>query len=106
MDAMTAKIVEFVLSRQRMAAELADVAEGDDFTWGDNELAETVVQLVSDDPRGLGMWALDRWGVPQRDARSVGMDLEVMAQDPPYWVEHVDWEAVRTALIENREGKA
>lgn len=106
MDAMTAKVTEFVLSRQRMAAELAGIAEGGKYAWGDNELCETVAQVLSSNPGALGMWTLGRWGVDQKHARTVGMDLEVMAQDPPDWVEHVNWEAVRTALIENREEKA
>jgi len=99
MDAMTQKVSDWTLSTPELAAELRDEVEGNEFEWDGDALAELVTQLLSEDVNGIGRDFLALVGVRVEDARAVGRELEAMAQEPPEWEPHIDWEAVRNRLM-------
>jgi hypothetical protein len=98
-DGMTQRVAKWTDTIPDRAWKLlANVAEGDEFAWGDDDLAELVADLLSVEPGILGADWMDAVGVDRTEAARVGAELASMAQEPPHWVDHVDWEAVRNHL--------
>lgn len=93
---MTQKVMDWVVSTPTLRAYLAQIAEGDRFNYGDNALAEMVMSLLHTEPNDLTLDMLAEMGVSHESAREVGAELE---RTERYWVEHIDWEAVRNFLI-------
>lgn len=100
MDAMTQKVSDWTLSTPVLADELRDEARGDEYYWNDNGLAELVEQILGGDWNGLHRDFMAYTGVSPTAARALGEELESMAQEPPDWERHIDWEAVRIRLLE------
>lgn len=96
---MTQKVMDWAVTTPTLRAYLTQIAEGDRFNYGDDDLAEMVMSLLHTEPDGITVDLLTEMGVSRENAREVGAELERTAQDPPYWVEHIDWQAVRSFLI-------
>lgn len=104
LDGMTRRVVEWTDAvPERVRTFLAKTAEGDEFMWGDDDLAEMIADALTTTPNALAADWMDYAGVDREEARRIGGELEQGAQEPPHWIGHVDWETVRNHLI--GEGK-
>lgn len=100
-DHITGLVVEWIdQSPPRACAFLRNVADGDEFEWGDDELEEYVSQFLCSTVRGAAAGQMAELGIDVFRAREFGLRLERAAQEPPHWSGHADWEFIRNHLLE------
>jgi hypothetical protein len=93
----TNMVIRWVHSTPKLEADLRKVAEGGEFNYGDDELAELVADLLGSDLNVIGHQYLAVMGVSRKDARQVGRQLEESVGSN--WVDAVVWSEVRETLV-------
>ena len=104
MNATTIKVIHWIWSEPKLADFLRGVAFGDDFGWGDDQLAEWVCVFVFPEDRSRGSSAWELNNVEGSEARAVALyEALTEGRKSPAgrleWVDETEWELVRDALI-------
>jgi hypothetical protein len=93
---VTQRVIDWTLSKPVLGRKLAHIAHGDEFVYGDDDLACWVVDLLWPQRNTLAVTYLAAVGASIAEADATWAELDKHES----WVDAVHWDKVRDALIE------
>lgn len=97
------KLIHWIWSEPKLADFLREVAHGDEFEYGDLELGNWISDLISPDRSGIAWDFLVSKGVHVDRIDALYADL-TEGRDRLAWLDEMDSELIRTALVGSDEG--
>ncbi|MFE0472640.1 hypothetical protein ACFW2V_13595 [Streptomyces sp. NPDC058947] len=103
MNETTAKLINWIWSEPDLAEFLREIANGDEFEYGDTELGAWISDLLDNTHSQHADIVLANKGADLRAARKLRREL-TEGRDRLEWLDEMDAELIRTALVGSDDG--